>query len=136
MIHGLCYFGNPQISSTVHRHSVTLLLRPRTPSLSGLSSKSGLRNRSGNHSSAFKSIERMGMKLFGDDDGSEAGDISKIEINKEFARRFEHNKKREDLQRFEELKKKGVISDSEEDDESSDDDDDDEDIANYSTKHD
>ncbi|KAI3796140.1 hypothetical protein L1987_38805 [Smallanthus sonchifolius] len=124
---------SPQISSTVHRHSVTLLLRPPSPSLCGLSSKTGLRNRTGNHSSAFKSIERMVMKLFGDEGGSEAGDISKIEINEEFARRFEHNKKREDLQRFEELKKKGVISDSEDDDESSDDD---EDIVNYSTKHD
>ncbi|KAJ0683402.1 putative KRR1 interacting protein [Helianthus annuus] len=74
----------------------------------------------------------MGMKLFGDE-GGEAGDISKIEINQEFARRFEHNKKREDLQRYEELKKKGVIDDSEEDDESSDDD---EEIVNYSTKQD
>lgn len=75
----------------------------------------------------------MGMKLFGDDGGSDAGDLSKIEINEEYARRFEHNKKREDLQRFDELKKKGVIDDSEEDDESSDDD---EDIVNYSTKQD
>ncbi|KAL9998817.1 putative KRR1 interacting protein [Helianthus debilis subsp. tardiflorus] len=74
----------------------------------------------------------MGMKLFGDE-GGESGDISKIEINQEFARRFEHNKKREDLQRYEELKKKGVIDDSEEDDESSDDD---EEIVNYSTKQD
>ncbi|KAI7739240.1 hypothetical protein M8C21_004437 [Ambrosia artemisiifolia] len=79
----------------------------------------------------------MGMKLFGDE-GGEVGDISKIEINEEFARRFEHNKKREDLQRYEELKKKGVIDDSgEDDDESSDDDDDDdEEIVNYSTKQD
>ncbi|KAL8268920.1 hypothetical protein R6Q59_002718 [Mikania micrantha] len=75
----------------------------------------------------------MGMKLFGDEDGSEAGDLSKIEINKEFARRFEHNKKREDLQRFEEMKKKGVIDDSDEDDESSDDE---EDIVNDTTKQD
>ncbi|KAI3497860.1 hypothetical protein L1887_33448 [Cichorium endivia] len=78
------------------------------------------------------------MKLF-DDGGSDsdggAGDLSKIEINEEFARRYEHNKKREELQRFEEFKKKGVIDsdlDSEEDDESSDDE---EDIVNYPNKH-
>ncbi|PPD71230.1 hypothetical protein GOBAR_DD31898 [Gossypium barbadense] len=51
----------------------------------------------------------MGMKLFIDDVGPENDDISKIEINKEYARRFEHNKKREDLQRYEELKKKGHV---------------------------
>lgn len=78
------------------------------------------------------------MKLF-DDGGSDsdggAGDLSKIEINEEFARRYEHNKKREELQRFEEFKKKGVIDsdlDSEEDDESSEDE---EDIVNYPNKH-
>lgn len=61
------------------------------------------------------------MKLFNDDVGPENDDILKIEINKEYARRFEHNKKREDLQRFEELKKKGHVEES--DEESSDDDD-------------
>ena len=35
-------------------------------------------------------------------------DLSKIEINKEFARRFEHNKNYEELQRYGELKKKGL----------------------------
>ncbi|XP_027357587.1 protein KRI1 homolog isoform X1 [Abrus precatorius] len=50
----------------------------------------------------------MALELF-DGSDSENDDISKIKINKEYARRFEHNKKREDLQRFEELKKKGVI---------------------------
>lgn len=60
----------------------------------------------------------MVLRLFGDSDGSsdESNDISKIEINKEFARRYEHNKKREDLQRLDELKKKGVIDDSEDSD--------------------
>ncbi|XAR57661.1 hypothetical protein NMG60_11025901 [Bertholletia excelsa] len=53
----------------------------------------------------------MSLKLFeGGDDLNE--DISKIEINKDFARRYEHNKKREDLQRLEELKKKGIVEDS------------------------
>ncbi|XP_071701863.1 uncharacterized protein [Rutidosis leptorrhynchoides] len=76
----------------------------------------------------------MVMKLF-DDSGSDSdggsGDISKIQINDGFARRYEHNKKREDLQRFEELKKKGLIDSD--DDESSEDD---EDIVNFSSKHD
>ncbi|XVF23229.1 hypothetical protein REPUB_Repub13aG0019000 [Reevesia pubescens] len=66
----------------------------------------------------------MGMKLFNDNDEDPLNDdISKIEINKEYARRFEHNKKREDLQRYEELKNRGVVEES--DEESSDDDDDD-----------
>ncbi|KAF8397333.1 hypothetical protein HHK36_016246 [Tetracentron sinense] len=54
----------------------------------------------------------MGLNLF-DGSGSDDDDISKIEINKDFARRFEHNKKREDLQRLDELKKKGLVDDSE-----------------------
>jgi protein KRI1 len=48
-------------------------------------------------------------------DGSGSGsdsDLSKIEINQEFARRLEHNKKREALQRYEEYKKQGRIADS------------------------
>ncbi|OIV95991.1 hypothetical protein TanjilG_27095 [Lupinus angustifolius] len=51
----------------------------------------------------------MPIELF-DGSDSDNDDISKIKINEEYARRFEHNKKREDLHRFEELKKKGVIS--------------------------
>uniref|UniRef100_A0A7N0U0Y1 Kri1-like C-terminal domain-containing protein n=1 Tax=Kalanchoe fedtschenkoi TaxID=63787 RepID=A0A7N0U0Y1_KALFE len=58
------------------------------------------------------------MKLF-DDDGS--GDEAKIEIDEEYAKRYEHNKKREDLQRYEEMKKRGLIDDSDESDEESDD---------------
>ncbi|KAL3725641.1 hypothetical protein ACJRO7_030642 [Eucalyptus globulus] len=63
----------------------------------------------------------MGMKLF---DGGDSDDenVSKIEINKEYARRFEHNKKREDLHRLQDLKKKGLVRDdssSESGDESS-----------------
>ncbi|CAL0334496.1 unnamed protein product [Lupinus luteus] len=69
----------------------------------------------------------MPLQLF-DGSDSENDDISKIKINEEYARRFEHNKKREDLHRFEELKKKGVISSSlsdgdDSESESSDDDD-------------
>ncbi|XP_070048235.1 uncharacterized protein [Nicotiana tomentosiformis] len=62
----------------------------------------------------------MGLKLFeGDNDDVEK--LDKIEINEEFARRYEHNKKREDLQRLEELKKKGLIDDSDNEDSSEDD---------------
>lgn len=62
----------------------------------------------------------MGLKLFeGDDDDIEK--LDKIEINEEFARRYEHNKKREDLQRLEELKKKGLVDDSNKEDSSEDD---------------
>lgn len=69
------------------------------------------------------------MKLFDDASDDDVENISKIEINKEYAKRYEHNKKREDLQRLEEMNKKGLIddsgSDSESESESMDDDDDD-----------
>ncbi|XP_047340466.1 protein KRI1 homolog [Impatiens glandulifera] len=51
------------------------------------------------------------MKLFDGGDSFEE-DISKIEIDKDYARRFEHNKKREDLQKLDELKKKGIVNES------------------------
>ncbi|KAK9124419.1 hypothetical protein Sjap_014021 [Stephania japonica] len=57
----------------------------------------------------------MGMKLF--DDADDVEDISKIKVDENFARRFEHNKKREDLQRYEEMKKKGQVDESEDDSE-------------------
>ncbi|VVB00559.1 unnamed protein product [Arabis nemorensis] len=53
----------------------------------------------------------MPPKLFGDDDGGEE-DVSTLEIDKEYARRLEYNRKREDLQRYEELKQRGVEEDS------------------------
>ncbi|XP_052156122.1 uncharacterized protein LOC127773921 [Oryza glaberrima] len=71
--------------------------------------------------------------LAGSDDESDGGggeeDLSKIQINEEYARRFEHNKRREALQRLEERKKKGLVppeeeEDDDDDDESSSDDDD------------
>ncbi|XP_022729334.1 protein KRI1 homolog [Durio zibethinus] len=74
---------------------------------------------------------KMGMKLFNDDEGPLNDDISKIEINNEYAQRFEHNKKREDLQRYEELKKRGDVEESNE--ESSEEDDDDEDYSDQIT---
>lgn len=48
------------------------------------------------------------MKLF-DGDDSENNGLSKIQIDHEFAKRYEYNKKREDLQRYEELKKNGRV---------------------------
>ncbi|XP_058214099.1 protein kri1-like [Rhododendron vialii] len=63
--------------------------------------------------------QSMGTKLFEGSDVSDEEDISKIKINKEFARRYEHNKKREDLQKLDELKKNGVVSCSSDSDESS-----------------
>lgn len=82
-------------------------------------------------SEGLVSPQYMALQLF---DGSdpENDDISKVKINEEYARRFEHNKRREDLQRLEEMKKKGLISSSsssssdgaEESESSSDDDDD------------
>ncbi|KAL8133764.1 uncharacterized protein LOC141712655 [Apium graveolens] len=62
----------------------------------------------------------MPIKLC-DSSDSDGDDISKIEINQEFARRYEHNKKREDLHRLEELKKKGIVDDDNDDDEEEDD---------------
>ncbi|XP_054813970.1 uncharacterized protein LOC129314533 [Prosopis cineraria] len=53
----------------------------------------------------------MALQLF-DGSDSENDGISEVQINEEYARRFEYNKKREDLQRLEELKKKGLISSS------------------------
>ncbi|KAF4385988.1 hypothetical protein G4B88_031123, partial [Cannabis sativa] len=50
----------------------------------------------------------MVMQLF-DGSDSDNEEFEKIEVDKEFARRYEHNKKREDLQRYEELNKKGLI---------------------------
>ncbi|KAK4766019.1 hypothetical protein SAY87_007661 [Trapa incisa] len=53
----------------------------------------------------------MVLKLF-DAADADTDDISKIEIDQEYAHRYEHNKKREDLHRFQELQKKGVIDGS------------------------
>ena len=44
--------------------------------------------------------------LAGSDEDSDGGeDLSKVQINEEYARRFEHNKRREALQRLEERRK-------------------------------
>jgi len=71
-----------------------------------------------------------------DGSDSENEDISNIKIDEEYARRFEHNKRREDLQRYEELKKKGVIGSPShsEDDESESESSDDDNVNNFNTK--
>ncbi|XP_062144886.1 uncharacterized protein LOC133852200 [Alnus glutinosa] len=73
----------------------------------------------------------MGLKLFESSD-SENDDVSKIEINREYAKRLEHNKKREDLHRLQELKKKGLVESSSESSSSSDEEDDD--FTNFSER--
>ncbi|XP_021726003.1 protein kri1-like [Chenopodium quinoa] len=57
-------------------------------------------------------------KLFDDVDDDDIEKISKIEVDKEFAKRYEHNKKREELQKLEEMEKKGLVPDSGSDSES------------------
>ncbi|KAL2944049.1 Protein KRI1-like protein [Bienertia sinuspersici] len=76
----------------------------------------------------------MGMKLFDDVDDDDIESISKIEVNKEFAKLYEHNKKREDLQKLEEMKKKGLVNDSASDSESESESDFEEDDDSKSTK--
>ncbi|KAM3265339.1 protein KRI1 [Capsicum annuum] len=82
------------------------------------------RRKSSLKSTCFK--VKMVLKLFDDVDDDDK--LDKIEINEEFARRYEHNKKREDLQKLEELKKKGAIDDS--DTSSSEEEDEEEDLNN------
>ncbi|KAJ6806415.1 protein KRI1-like protein [Iris pallida] len=69
----------------------------------------------------------MGTDIFslsGSSGGGDDGDLSKINIDKDYAKRFEHNKKREALQKLQELKKKGLAGADDSSDEDSDDDDD------------
>jgi hypothetical protein len=70
------------------------------------------------------SLEKMGKGkeqkaldiLAGSDSDGGGEDLSKIHINEEYARRFEHNKRRELLQRHEERMKRGLVADSDSDD--------------------
>ncbi|KAM1354243.1 hypothetical protein ACFX2H_033617 [Malus domestica] len=63
-----------------------------------------------------------GLQLLdsGSDSENENGndDVPQLKINEDFARRYEHNKKREELQRYEELKKRGLVADPSEDSDS------------------
>uniref|UniRef100_A0A452ZE24 Kri1-like C-terminal domain-containing protein n=1 Tax=Aegilops tauschii subsp. strangulata TaxID=200361 RepID=A0A452ZE24_AEGTS len=69
--------------------------------------------------------------LAGSDDDSDgpAEDYSKIQINEGYARKFEHRKRREALERLKEKKKKGVVADPDDEDEDDSDDESDEDEA-------
>ncbi|KAJ6342024.1 hypothetical protein OIU78_010044 [Salix suchowensis] len=61
----------------------------------------------------------MPLKQLFDDANDGDDNVSKIEIDEEFAKRYEHNKKREALQRYQELKKEGRVDESESGSESS-----------------
>ncbi|XP_022860193.1 protein KRI1 homolog [Olea europaea var. sylvestris] len=76
------------------------------------------------------------VKLFDDDGNGLNDDVSKIEINQEFARRYEHNKKREDLQRIQELEKKGIVNFRDDDSEESSSEEEEEDMLITSKKQD
>ncbi|GMY08832.1 protein KRI1 homolog [Fagus crenata] len=79
----------------------------------------------------------MGLKLFegSDSENDDVSKISNIEIDREYAKRYEHNKKREDLKRLQELKKKGLIQSSDSSGSGSEsDDDDDVDLVNSSRR--
>jgi protein KRI1 len=79
----------------------------------------------------------MGLKLFegSDSENNDVSKISNIEIDREYAKRYEHNKKREDLERLQELKKKGLIQSSDSSGSGSEsDDDDDVDLVNSSRR--
>lgn len=67
----------------------------------------------------------MAIDLF---DGSDEADLSTIKVDQNFAKRLEHNKRREARNRLEELKRKGLAADSDTSDESDDDDNVEEDI--------
>ncbi|XP_024529781.1 protein kri1 [Selaginella moellendorffii] len=65
----------------------------------------------------------MAAKLALLDDGSDGEAEPTLRINEEYAKRLEHNKRREDLQRLQELRKRGLVdtdSSSEEEDEDED----------------
>ncbi|PRQ41511.1 putative KRR1 interacting protein [Rosa chinensis] len=79
-----------------------------------------------------------GMQLFGGGSDSETEDKNapNLKINEEYARRYEHNKNREDLHRYEDLKKRGLVDDDHSDSDSSSEDDDDVVLAANSKKKD
>ena len=63
--------------------------------------------------------------LLDDEDGNGDADTNpQLKVNEEFARRFTHNKKREDLHRLEDLKKRGLAGSDSDDSESEDEDED------------
>ncbi|KAF3947177.1 hypothetical protein CMV_026657, partial [Castanea mollissima] len=60
-------------------------------------------------------LKKMGLKKLFEGSDSENDDVSKIsniEVDEQYAKRYEHNKKREALERLHELEKKGLIQSS------------------------
>ncbi|CAD6338947.1 unnamed protein product [Miscanthus lutarioriparius] len=87
-------------------------LQPSLATLPPLALLSGSLKRmgSGEKSKEKQMEEKLLDILAGSDEDSDGGeDLSKIQINAEYARRFEHNKRREVLQRLEELRKQGLV---------------------------
>lgn len=64
-----------------------------------------------------KEMEKKPLDILsGSDEDFDSGEnLSKIQINEEYARRFEHNKRREALQRLEERRKQGLVPASDDD---------------------
>ncbi|PWA58371.1 Kri1-like, C-terminal [Artemisia annua] len=81
----------------------------------------------------------MKHNILSDSDGgaSDSDDLNTITINPVYAKRYEHNKKREDLHRYEELKLRKLIEDehNEEYDDSSGEDDEEDDVIKFDPKH-
>lgn len=79
-----------------------------------------------------------GMQLFDGGCSDSENDAPNLKINEAYARRYEHNKNREDLHRYEELKKRGLVDDKSDhsgsDSSSEDDDDDDDDVLAANSK--
>ena len=71
--------------------------------------------------SAAKKAAKKGLL---DEDDGEVDVNAEWTVNESFAKRFTHNKKREDLQRLEELKKRGMAGSDSDDSESEDEDED------------
>ena len=82
-----------------------------------------------------KSSVKKNKKTLFEDDQPEEGEIEKgeesvLKINKEFASRFEHNKRRELLEKGKEIFGEKALDEDEEDESSSEDEDDDADLIN------
>lgn len=75
------------------------------------------------------------MNPFGDSGSdSDADNVIDLKINEQFAKRFELNKKRDDLMRLEELKKRGLVEESESDDDDEEEDEEEVDVTGVVSK--
>lgn len=80
----------------------------------------------GDESVSFRKSAAQKRKntLLDDDDGGEVDVNAEWTVNENFAKRFTHNKQREDLHRLQELKKRGMAGSDSDDSESEDEDED------------